>query len=88
MVTKSKTMPAGRFKARCLSVLDEVRDSRCPVLITKHGKPVARLVPPESRPRWMARDIFIARVLGHQADAGLSADLAELAPDSTADLPL
>jgi len=49
MVTKSKTMPAGRFKARCLSVLDEVRDSRCPVLITKHGKPVARLVPVEDQ---------------------------------------
>lgn len=58
------------------------------ITITVDGRPVARLVPPESRPRWMARDIFIARVLGHQADAGLAADLAELAPDSTADLPL
>lgn len=58
------------------------------ITITVDGRPVARLVPPGSRPRWMARDIFIARVLGHQADAGLAADLAELAPDSTADLPL
>ena len=49
MVIKSKTMPAGQFKARCLSVLDDVRDSRRPVLITKRGKPVARLVPVEDQ---------------------------------------
>ncbi len=58
------------------------------ITITVDGIPVARLVPPESRPRWMARDVFITRVLGHQADPGLAADLAELAPDSTADLAL
>lgn len=58
------------------------------ITITVDGRPVAMLVPAEPRPRWMTREVFIARVLGHQADAGLAADLAELAPDSTADLPL
>ena len=47
MVTKSDTVPAGQFKARCLAILDEVRDSRRAVLITKRGKPVARVVPVE-----------------------------------------
>lgn len=38
-------MPAGRFKAVCLKLLDEVAESRSPVTITKRGRPVARLVP-------------------------------------------
>lgn len=38
-------MQASTFKARCLAVLDEVARSRDTVLVTKHGKPVARLVP-------------------------------------------
>ena len=58
------------------------------ITITVDGRPVARLVPTEPRPRWMAREAFAARVLGRQADPSLAADLAELAPDSTADLPL
>ena len=40
-----KTMPAGEFKARCLKVMDHVRAKREPVLITKKGRPVAKLVP-------------------------------------------
>ncbi len=58
------------------------------ITITVDGRPVARLVPPEPRPRWMTREVFVARVLGHQADPGLAADLADLAPGTTADLPL
>ena len=38
-------MAAGAFKARCLAVMDEVRAKRQSVVITKHGKPVAKLVP-------------------------------------------
>jgi prevent-host-death family protein len=37
-------MAAGEFKTKCLAVLDDVKTSREPVLITKRGKPVARLV--------------------------------------------
>jgi prevent-host-death family protein len=40
-----KQMPAGEFKAQCLSIMDQVQKTREPVLITKHGKPVAQLVP-------------------------------------------
>jgi len=40
-----KTMPAGVFKARCLAVMDEVQAKGEVVVITKHGKPVAKLVP-------------------------------------------
>lgn len=41
---------AGRFKAVCLHVLDEVAETRRPVTITKRGRPVARLVPVEPPP--------------------------------------
>lgn len=45
-----KEMPAGKFKAKCLAVMDEVQKTGEPVLITKHGKPVAKLVPAPSPP--------------------------------------
>jgi len=38
-------MPAGLFKTHCLSVIDEVHNRREEVVITKYGKPMARLVP-------------------------------------------
>jgi prevent-host-death family protein len=40
-----KTMAAGAFKANCLAIMDEVQSKRVTVVITKHGKPVAKLVP-------------------------------------------
>jgi prevent-host-death family protein len=40
-----KKMAAGTFKAHCLAVMDEVQAKKETVVITKHGKPVAKLVP-------------------------------------------
>lgn len=40
-----KTMPAGVFKTNCLATMDEVKAKRETVVITKHGQPVAKLVP-------------------------------------------
>jgi prevent-host-death family protein len=42
-------MAAGKFKATCLAVMDEVQAKREPVVITKNGKPVAKLVPLEKQ---------------------------------------
>ncbi|HYY69607.1 MAG TPA: type II toxin-antitoxin system prevent-host-death family antitoxin [Terriglobales bacterium] len=47
-------MAAGKFKAHCLAVLDEVQAKRETVVITKRGKPVAKLVPADEK----ADDIF------------------------------
>ena len=44
---KTKIIPAGQFKARCLAIMDEVQAKRQTVVITKRGKPVAKLVPVE-----------------------------------------
>jgi prevent-host-death family protein len=40
-----KKMAAGSFKTKCLAVMDEVQAKHETVVITKHGKPVAKLVP-------------------------------------------
>ena len=40
-----KTISAGQFKAKCLALMDEVQTKRESVLLTKRGKPVAKLVP-------------------------------------------
>ena len=45
-----KTIAAGEFKARCLQVMEDVLTKRTPVLITKRGKPLAKLVPPDEKP--------------------------------------
>ncbi len=42
---------AAEFKARCLKLMDEVAKTRKPIVITKRGKPVAKLVPAESEAR-------------------------------------
>ncbi len=44
-----KHMPAGKFKARCLSVMDDVNATGEPVIITKRGRPVAKVVPVTSK---------------------------------------
>ncbi|MBP9733001.1 MAG: type II toxin-antitoxin system Phd/YefM family antitoxin [Candidatus Omnitrophica bacterium] len=38
-------MPAGKFKAKCLKLMDEVQKTQVEIIITKHGKPVAKLAP-------------------------------------------
>jgi prevent-host-death family protein len=38
-------VPATEFKAHCLELMEYVRETGREVLVTKHGKPVARLVP-------------------------------------------
>jgi prevent-host-death family protein len=40
-----KKMAAGSFKVHCLAIMDEVHAKRESIVITKHGKPVAKLVP-------------------------------------------
>ncbi len=45
------TLAISRFKATCLAVLEEVRRTGHPVTVTRFGKPVARVVPPDSPSR-------------------------------------
>jgi prevent-host-death family protein len=40
-----KQMRASLFKARCLAVMDDVQATGEPVVVTKRGKPVVKVVP-------------------------------------------
>lgn len=51
LLAQSREIPAAQFKARCLEIMDEVQRSGVEVTITKHRKPVARLVPVEREKR-------------------------------------
>ena len=67
------------------SVLDRAAAGE-DITITVDGRAVARLVPLEPRPRWIARDTLFARLRTAQADSALSDELDALIPDTTDDL--
>jgi prevent-host-death family protein len=51
------------FKARCLELIDRVKETRTEVIVTRHGRPVARLLPvdpaePESLVGAMANSVL------------------------------
>ena len=50
IVPVSKTISASQFKARCLALLDEVAETGETLIVTKRGKPVARVVAVETPP--------------------------------------
>jgi prevent-host-death family protein len=50
MDQSQRDIPAGEFKARCLKIMDEVAQDHRPVQITKHGRPVAQLIPIKEEP--------------------------------------
>lgn len=43
-----RKIPAAQFKSQCLAVMDHVAKSGQPVIVTKHGKSVVKLVPAET----------------------------------------
>lgn len=47
MDVKAKTMTVTEFKAKCLRLVDELAPSG--LVLTKRGRPVARVIPAESR---------------------------------------
>jgi prevent-host-death family protein len=77
-----REVPAGLFKQGCLALIDDVADSKQEIVITKRGKPVARLVPMED-PRQREREL-LARWRGKARqlvnDDALLAPSSELAP--------
>jgi prevent-host-death family protein len=54
-----RTIPAGRFKAQCLRLLDEVAETGETIVVTKRGKPVAKLEPVEEPPSLKGSVIYL-----------------------------
>lgn len=42
-----KTIPADQFKAQCLGLIEQVRKNKEILIVTKHGRPVAKVIPIE-----------------------------------------
>ena len=60
-----KRIPAGEFKARCLTLIDGVWKTREPVAITKGGKTIAKLVLAEKEEgKFLGRLKGIIRIVG------------------------
>jgi prevent-host-death family protein len=60
-----RKIAAGQFKSQCLALMEDVRSTRQPIVITKRGKPVAKLVPayPE-KDEWLGRLKGIIKIVG------------------------
>jgi prevent-host-death family protein len=75
------------LRNRTRAVLEDVEAGE-EVIITVDGRAVASLRSTAgSRPRFLGRSTFIRSILSHPADTGLRAELREIAPDTTDDLP-
>jgi prevent-host-death family protein len=60
-----KNIAAGEFKAKCLTLMEDVRSTRQPIVITKRGKPVAKLVPADDEGKnFIGRLEGIVRIVG------------------------
>jgi len=60
-----RKIAAGEFKARCLALMEDVRSTRQPIVITKRGKPVAKLVPVETeKDEWLGRLKGVIKIVG------------------------
>lgn len=51
MARTSRKIGAGEFKTKCLALLDEIAEKREELVVTKRGRPVARVVPVEEPSR-------------------------------------
>ena len=60
-----KKIAAGEFKAHCLSLMEDVRSTRQPIVITKRGRPIAKLVPVETK-----KDDWVGRLNGKMRIVG------------------
>jgi len=45
------TIKASEFKAKCLSLMDEINETGEELIITKNGTPVSKLLPYKSKPK-------------------------------------
>jgi len=77
MNSSHEPIDAAEFKARCLQIMDQVKETGAEVTITKHGYPVAKLVP-------VTAQIARPPLLGSCEDSLIILDDDDLVP-STAD---
>ena len=67
-----KTMSASEFRMRCFAVLREVHSTRAPVLITKRGKRVARLIAAGKPGKFIGRLKGKIKIVGKWAEGKIN----------------
>ena len=81
-MTDTRYVAAADFKANCLRLMDEVARQRRPIIITKRGKPIAKLAPVETEAinlfGRMARSIICGDIISPIEDAGWTGDVENL----------
>jgi prevent-host-death family protein len=71
-----ETIPVSKFKATCLAVVQRVKRTGRPILITRFGEPIAEVVPPSSRAlegAWLGCMQGSAEVMGDEVGPALDA---------------
>ncbi len=69
-----ETIPVSKFKATCLAVVQRVKRTGRPVLITRFGEPMAEVVPPTrraSKGSWLGCMRGTVEVLGDEMGPAL-----------------
>lgn len=77
MVTSLETVSISEFKATCLARIERVRRTGRRLVITRHGEPVAEVVPPSPAPRaerWLGTAAGTGRILGDLVEPAVAAD--------------
>jgi prevent-host-death family protein len=65
-ITVMKSVSISEFKAKCLGLIDQVDKTRQPLRITRHGRPVAELIPagPDRKRKFVGDMIGTAKIVG------------------------
>jgi prevent-host-death family protein len=61
-----RDIPVSEFKAKCLGLVEEVHKTRQPLRITRHGRPVAELIPagPDRKRKFLGGMVGTGKVVG------------------------
>jgi prevent-host-death family protein len=72
---RMEAIPISKFKATCLAVMQRVKRTGRPVLVTRFGQPVAEVIPPRPRPSdsgWIGsmegRVVIVGDIVGPAVD--------------------
>ena len=84
MSPPKEAISISKFKATCLAVLERVRRTGMPVVVTKHGRPIAEVVPVAPEPRengWLGAMRGRGRVVGDIVSPAADTDEWEVLRD-------
>jgi prevent-host-death family protein len=61
-----KSVPISEFKAKCLGLIEQVDKTRQPLRITRHGRPVAELIPagPDREKKFLGAMVGTGKIVG------------------------